>query len=180
MGVGMKRFALFFFFLMITYSVLADVYKWTDSSGEVHFSDTPRSGAEKVDLPEVQTYSSPPIPPAPVETSSTDESDQATYKKITIVQPQDQATIRNNEGSVAVAVQLEPGLKAGDKFQLIYDGTSLGQPQTTPVFTVKGIYRGSHTLSVQVLDSKNNVLITSQTITIFMHQSRVGMGGRGR
>lgn len=42
-------------------SAQSQIYKWTDSSGHVHFSDEPRPGAKSVDLPPPQTFSSPPI-----------------------------------------------------------------------------------------------------------------------
>ncbi len=43
-------------FLFIAQPTFAQIYKWTDSQGNVHFSDKPQPGAEKVELPSVQTY----------------------------------------------------------------------------------------------------------------------------
>jgi hypothetical protein len=39
----------------------AQIYKWTDSQGVIHFSDTPHDGAQKLNIPDAQTYS-PPSP----------------------------------------------------------------------------------------------------------------------
>jgi len=175
----MNRFILIIL-LIISGTLNAEVYKWTDASGDVHFSDKPHPGAEKIDLPEVQMYSTPPIPPSIPDNKQAENDSQSVYKNLAIMQPQDQATIRNNEGHLSLIAQASPGLKPGDKFQLLYDGTTLGEPQIAPVFTLKDINRGSHTLVVQIINAEGKVLISSQSTTIFMHRPRVGMGNTGR
>lgn len=173
----MKSLGLILLLLLVN-PLYCAVYKWTDSSGDVHFSDKPHPGAEKIDLPEVQTFSAPPVEKNTGVPSSSPDIKDVNYKKISIIQPADQATIRNNQGMVSVIVQIEPELQVGDKLQLIYDGTAVGEPQKQPLFSLKDVYRGSHTISVQVLDKKGKVLGTSQTVTFFMHQARVGMGSQ--
>ncbi|MCP0914010.1 MULTISPECIES: DUF4124 domain-containing protein [Legionella] len=169
----MKKFLLFFTLILLASSLFAQIYKWTDSNGNVHFSDRPHPGAKKIDLPPVQTYSPPPVADETPEAPST--ATLAPYTRIAITQPEDQATIRNNQGSIGVLVQVEPALRAGDKLQILFDGAALGQPQTTMAFELQNINRGSHTIAAQVLDAEGNVLITSESITIFMHRPRVGM-----
>lgn len=163
----------------------AQVYTWTDSQGVVHFSDNPHPGAEKLKLPEAQTFS-PPIPKqeiAPVNDDSTpdkDKGEQESYTKIAIREPLNQATIRNPQGYVIVSVELDPPkLGQGDLLQMIFDGSPLGDPQPNMIFELKGIYRGSHTIAVQVVNSEGKVLLTSDAITIYMQQPRVGMGNKG-
>lgn len=157
------------------------IYKWTDSNGNVHFSDKPAPGAEEIKLPQIQTYSSPKQP-AESENSSaaaTDE-EEAAYELISIAQPNDQETIRNTEGYVPIIVDLKPMLKKGDNVQLIFDGKPLDTPQPTTTFTLQGIERGSHTIAAQVMDSQGNVLKTSDSITIYMMPPRVGMSRGNR
>lgn len=155
----------------------AQIYKWTDSDGNVHFSDQPHQGAEQVDLPPSQTFSAPNqggnntnVPAVPP-TGDTERG----YKVLKISQPQDQATIRNNQGYVPVIATISPELKSGDMLQILYDGEPLGDPKPTTVFALNDVKRGSHTIAVQVLDEEGNVLTTSEPITIFMHRPRVGM-----
>ena len=38
---------------------VATTYRWVDSAGVVHYSDRPQPGAEKVNLPPAQTYTTP-------------------------------------------------------------------------------------------------------------------------
>lgn len=151
----------------------AQIYKWTDSQGVVHFSDKPSPGAEKINLSQPSTYPPRPSASSASKDEKTVESKQQEYSSLKILQPKQQATIRNNRGHVMVISQLEPELKSGDKLQIVFDGTPLSEPKPTTVFTLNDIPRGSHTLAVQVVDSQGNVLTTSEPITIYMQQPRV-------
>jgi len=158
----------------------AQVYKWTDSQGNVHFSDIPHTGAEKINVIDAQTFS----PPKPINNVSDDsDSDKKkkprTYKKFEITEPANEGTVRNNQGYVVINVLLEPDLTPGDKLQLLFDGSAIGEPQPNLTFKLSGVYRGAHNIAVQVLNPKGDVLKTTETITFFMHRARVGMGGGG-
>jgi hypothetical protein len=155
----------------------ADIFKWTDSQGNVHFSDTPRQGAVRVDLPENQSFSAPKTQPPSEEVSQPEKAGKQTgqvYTMVSIEQPQNEETIRNNQGSLAVSVKVTPNLMKGDKVQLILDGTPIGEPQPALQFGLNGINRGSHTIAVQIVDKKGNVIITSDSITVFMFRPTVG------
>lgn len=165
-------------FLMINVAH-AQIYKWIDSQGVVHFSDKPHPGSEQIIIPNVPGYS-PPVgqntgSQQNQEQQSTAQEEQNQYTKIAIIQPLNEATIRNNQGFVLVAVEMEPALADGDNLQLVFDGAPMGEPQPNLVFQLNGIYRGKHTLAVQIINSEGEVLLTSENITIFMHRPRVGM-----
>lgn len=153
----------------------AQIYKWTDSDGNVHFSDKPHPGAEEVTLPEIQTFSSPT--PSPSTSPTVAEAEDAVQDNYTvdIVMPKDQETIRNNQGYVVVNVQISPELKKNDKVQLIFDGAPLGDPLPTTVFALRDIKRGSHTLKAELISAQGKVVDNSETVTFFMHRPRVGM-----
>lgn len=174
----MKKYWKLFVIFFVTTVAQAQIYKWTDSSGNVHFSDKPQPGAQEIKLPPTQTYSPPPQVPIEQVTNPTkpDNGDGVGYDEISIVQPEDQSTIRNTEGYVSIIADLKPALRKGDTIQVLFDGSPLGKPQTTTVIALRDINRGSHTLAVQALSPKGKVLITSSTITIFMMQPRVNMG----
>lgn len=166
--------------LLFTLPVEADIYRWVDSNGEVHFSDQPRDGAEKLNLPAAQTYSPP-------QASTENENDQTnnnanktpfTYQLVKIIQPQSNETLRNNQGLVSVAVELQPGLRKTDKVQLVFDGKDIGSPENSTVITLTNVLRGSHTVAVKVLSSDGNIINTSDTVTFYMHRPRINMGHR--
>lgn len=164
--------------MLIICAANAQIYKWTDSKGNVHFTDVPHDGAEQIKLPESQTYSAPVVPVDTVkETLETEEkAKQRTYTKVLITQPDNEATIRNNQGYVEITVQLEPELTPGDLVQLLIDGSPVGEPQAGLSFQVSGIDRGAHTVGVQVVTAAGTVISSSETNTFFMHRPRVGMG----
>ena len=180
----MKKRILTCSLMMIFCVSYAQIYQWTDSQGVVHFSDIPHQGAKTVATPEVQSYSAPqPQSTVPqIENTKVEQDTKAKqdtknhqYKTVQIIQPSDQATIRNNQGNVTVSVKIEPALFPGDTLQLLFDGTPWGVAQANTLFQVTGVYRGSHTIAVQVLDSHGNVLGTSEQIMVYMQQPRVGM-----
>lgn len=161
-------------------SYAGPVYKWVDSDGNFHYSDTPRPGAEKIEISEPQTYSPPsPKVTAPADSGANTAENKHVYTQIEILEPANEATIRNNQGSVDVTVKVEPDLFPGDKVQLKFDGSPLGEPQTNLKFRLSGIYRGSHNISAEVVDAQGNELLSSDSITIFMFRPRVGMGAAG-
>lgn len=57
----MKRIFLLFALLLPPGMAGADIYKWTDENGRVHFGDAPRAteNAETVDLSHINTYDAP-------------------------------------------------------------------------------------------------------------------------
>jgi len=162
-------------FMMIVCASYAQIYKWTDSQGVVHFSDTPHTGAEKIDALQAQSYSTPAPSAQPAAQKHVIKKKQESYIKVAITQPTDQATIRNNQGYVVVTADVEPKLFPGNKAQIVFDDKPQGIPQSNLTFQLNGIYRGSHTIAVQILGANGKVLKTSPSITIFMHRPRVGM-----
>ena len=167
----------FLILLLLIHPLQADIYKWVDSNGNVHFSDVSQPGAETVTLPPTQTYSpaqtSESLPSVP---KLKHQQKQMTYTKILIVEPKDQDTIRSNPGDLSVLALVEPALNKGDMVQLLYDGAPVDSPQTGLGFSLKNVYRGAHTLQVQVLSEEGTIIGKSPTITIYMHHSRVGGG----
>lgn len=169
------KYPLFFLVLLLvsTHLIHAQIYKWTDGSGNVYFSDKPHPGAEEIELPPIQSFSSPaPEPTTPL--TEENKSPDANYS-ISIVEPTDQATIRNNQGLVTIQLQVKPELNGGNKVQVMLDGQPLGTPQASTVFAIQDVKRGAHTLTAKVVDDKGQALATSESLTFFMHRPRVGM-----
>lgn len=175
-----NKLAIAFFTVGIMCPCFAQIFTWTDGQGVVHFSDTPHQGAQPVALPNVQSFSTPSSPSpsnneAPPNAVGNPVEPEHVYKKLAITQPSNEATIRNNQGFVMITAAVEPDLFPDDNFQLIFDGEVLGKPQPIPVFQISGINRGAHSFAIQVVNKQGEVLITSENITVFMHNPRAGM-----
>ena len=156
--------------LLVSTAVLADdVYRWVDSHGVVHYSDKPPTKqAKPVALPPLQTYHSdsesdpfnlpPPTPeaakPPPAPTPK-------------IVQPADQATIRDPVGRIDVKVDVK--LDKGQGLLYTVDGQARNKkPVQTTSFQLTGVYRGTHSIGVQLTDANGKVVSQAAPVTVYM------------
>lgn len=159
------------FLLLLQFStVQAVIYQWTDSDGNVNFSDTPHEGAKQLDLPQAQSYdpkklqqrkSSKPTP-APELVHA--------YESITITQPANESTVPNMEGNVNVTVEILPKLADGDSVQLLLDGKPVGGPQTSSAFSLTNVNRGAHKVSANIINKNNKVIIKSNAVTFHVRR----------
>lgn len=151
----------------------AAIYKWTDPvTGNVVYSDQPHKGAVQLDLPQAQTYPAPPTPSDENQTAQ-QTAPQPPYAKFTIVSPTDQDTIRNTAGVVDVTLSLEPKLntQAGDSIHVVLDDKREYGPTQNLHFSLNNVDRGTHTLQAMVKNTRGEVLIESQKVTIFVKQA---------
>ena len=147
----------------------AKIYVWRNEEGVLVFSDSPRPGAE-----EVEVKSDTNVVPS-VDTSILDikpkEIDDAYQVEIT--QPEDNATVRDNTGSVYVTGRIKPIFKRGLKIQLYLDDTPYEKPQTHSMFALRNIDRGEHQLKMELINQKGKVIASSKPITFYMHRQSV-------
>jgi hypothetical protein len=168
----MKKW-LFLLFCLFLSSAPADVYKWVDEDGNIHYSDrSPQDGAEAMELPKGMYYTPPPLPTRSADRADAEQPEQEGYGELVITQPEMNETIRNNEGLVRVVYNLEPGLVAGDQFKLILDGQELQDRVTDTSVVLNNIERGSHTLKVQVVNG-GVVMATSQSVVFHLRKESV-------
>jgi hypothetical protein len=147
------------------------VYKWVDAQGNVHYTDHPHPGAEKVQLPKTQTYQPPSMDGMP--TSAPEASTAApttSYTQFTIASPNSDANLWYVD-EVPVSVSLTPGLRSGDTLTYHLDGQTIGPTSQTSV-TFKGIVRGQHTVSV-TLNAANGASLSAGPVTFFVHQKSI-------
>ncbi len=159
---------------------VAAVYKWVGPDGKIVYTDQPRPGAKEVELPK---FPPPPTakPAAADKTTPDKKADTSAapafpgYKKVTLVKPENDATVRENSGVVDVALELEPAWdpKLGHKITVSLDGKNLPEIHTTSQFQLQNIDRGSHSLQVTVNDAKDLPLATSNSVTFHMKRQSV-------
>lgn len=160
--------------LVLSTTVYADIYKWVDEKGVVHYSDTPKPGSTPVVLPSPQSYQSDPNLKSAMgdqPQSGTPATPTRQYQSLKIVKPQPEETVRNNSGDVEVVVSSEPPLQAGDKLVVLLDGKAAGEPQAGTSMTLQNVDRGTHQLQIHVVDMQGKTLNTSDPVTFFMHRA---------
>lgn len=145
------------------------IYVWVDENGKVVYSDTPRPGAEEVEVKKGNTMSSG------IDTSILDITPKVLEDKfqVEITQPTSNQTIRDNTGSLLVQGRIKPLFKQGYKIQLLLDNTPYQTPQGYAQFRLTNIDRGEHQVKMQLLNDKGKVIALSQEVTFYMHRASV-------
>ncbi len=153
----------------------ADVYRWTDPDGTTHFSDRPRPGAERITINVSPPASGPPAassvaargqgstdqPPPPVDR----------YQSLTITSPAQEQVLWNIEGQLDVTAAVQPPLQPGHALRFALDGrTEAAEPGSTRV-RFQEVFRGEHSLQVEVVDAQGRTLVASPTTRFFVRQT---------
>lgn len=155
--------------LLMSIVANAAVYKWVDKDGKVHYSDEPKDNAQVVELKE-NTQNEIALD-VTKETSMTEPKEITIDYQLKIISPSEEETIRDNSGDFDVIASITPELTSRQFFVLRLDDKIYGDPQTSPVFSLKGVDRGEHKLVVQAVAQNGKVLASSSTRTIFLHQA---------
>lgn len=171
--------------LVFALPAAAQIYKYTDASGNTAYSNQPPNGtkAETVELPplnSVETVVPAPPPPLPAtqnqnqnQNQTRDQQSAAAYHVLALKDlPQDEA-LRANNGSFTVGVAIEPRLQPGHLLQLVVDGAPYGQPTNIPRLQVMELDRGEHSFSVQVLENQR-LIQQSETVNLTVQRVHVG------
>jgi hypothetical protein len=138
------------------------VYKWVDENGVIHYSDQPHENAQKIHVGEPQTYKATQY----ADPGASAES-QVSYK-CAVTSPADQQTFTNTD-AVGVGAQVEPALHADTPIFVMLDGRMVtDQPTDALQFTLKGLERGEHNLSIVVRDAAGKVACSSPAVTFFV------------
>lgn len=152
----------------------AEVYRWVDSDGVVHYSDRPIEGAERMQLDNIQTIS-PPAPRASRRSRSEESEDEAAprYQSLEILKPGQEEVLWNIEGQLDVSMRLEPRLQTGDRVSLYLNDAKVDMNPRSLQARLSGVDRGVHVLRAEVRDPTGTVVITSQPRTFVVQQTSV-------
>jgi len=160
-------------------SASAEVYTYIDKDGNRVFTDQPpRGNAQKLDMtprndpqkspngfrmpPPLYAPATPALPPGP-----------PAYQLLRIIVPEPDATVRANDGALIVSATSDPTLLPGHLYRLLLDGKPVGEPGRSPVFPLNNIERGTHLLSVEIIDTLGRTI--EQTPSQPFHMFRVSV-----
>ena len=139
-------------------TVLAEVYTYVDADGNRVFTDQPHRNAKKVDIAPTNRVAQPTNAPSRVSKAKPAARPIFHYQLLRILAPEPDSTIRDIEGNLNVTVSNEPELQPGHLYRLLLDSKSYGEPTRSPVFPLTNIDRGTHQLSVEIIDEYGRVL----------------------
>ena len=159
------------FCLIFSASVFADsIYKSVDEEGNVVFTDKPIKGAKEIKLRKAQSIAAPETKPFKY-TPAQKKEKKDEYTKLLITSPVNDSTIHSNDGKLTVAVSLEPALNEKDQLVLYLDGQQVSTGKATQ-FSLSGIERGTHNLSVGVM-TDGKILQRSNAVVFYLRKVSV-------
>ena len=146
-------------------ATFAGVYKWTDAEGRVHYSDRPVSGAE------VQEIALPaPSPPEQGEgdedggedAQDVEDAASAIYDELAIVSPEEDQTVRSDNGSLDLSLVIRPPLQGDHTIRIEIDGAPITGTVEGTQLSVSGVPYGSHRIQVTIVDDQDQPFLLVQ------------------
>ncbi|MCK5002759.1 MAG: DUF4124 domain-containing protein [Gammaproteobacteria bacterium] len=147
--------------LLGSLSLQAEIYRWTDEEGTVHFSDTEHPDAELIPTPTPNAIQMPKFE-AKQPIVEEEKEEASSYNSFTIVSPADDSTITDNTGNLSVSLSIEPvlNIKSGHYIRLSVDNQIMVSKTYSLNSQISSINRGSHTLKAEVLNSSGQLLMS--------------------
>jgi len=162
MSAGLKYFCQLAVALCLLFSVsqtvLAQVYTYIDANGNRVFTDQPHRNAKKVEIAPTNRVDQPTKAPSRASKGKPAASPIFHYQLLRILAPEPDSTIRDIEGNLNVTVSNDPELQPDHLYRLLLDSKPYGEPTRSPVFPLTNIDRGTHQLSVEIIDQYGRVL----------------------
>ncbi len=170
---SMRLFTLCVIWSIATIAGAQEVYRAGDRATGIEFSDTPRPGAAKIQVPPstvvpfttpTSSTAEPAAPPSPAVTLA--------YQNLRIVEPAAAATLRDNGGNVVVKIVSVPDLQTerGHRVRLEIDGTLRPEAANEPTVTLLNLDRGAHTLIARIENKAGRMLIRSNPVEFQLHR----------
>lgn len=159
---------------LISLPAMAEVFTYIDAQGNRVFTDQPGTrNAKRVPLATSNRMSANPSGAAPMTDAKNRVKPLFHYDMLRVLVPDPDATIRSTAGELIVSVTSEPGLQQGHRYRLLLDGQPTAEPGPSPVFALSNIDRGSHNLSVEILDEQGRTV--ERTANQPFHMQRISL-----
>ena len=162
-------------------ALATEVYRWTDEQGQVHFSDRPMEGADRVEIRDAQTFRAPAVQPRASALERVEPEATFRYRSLEIVKPTQEEVLWNIEGQLDVSMRLEPRLQTGHSLELFLDGQQVESLSPGSLQArLTDVFRGVHVLTASVRNQNGELLIESQPRTFAVQQTSIQNPARPR
>lgn len=171
----MRRLASFLLLGVALAAGAADIWRWKDADGVVHYSDSPAPGAERVVVSGSAPSSDVAIPQPVATEAPVAASPKPTlrYARCAVTQPP------NDEvffavSSVSASLTIEPYLQPGHRIEVLLNGAPYPQwPEGALSYTFTGLNRGSYTLTLRVVDANGRSVCAGPVSNFHVRQPSV-------
>lgn len=171
-----KRLFFAFIAIIVAGAAMAQAYRWVDEDGVVHYSDRPREGAERVQLPS-DNVRPRPVPasraaaPQPESTEEDQPSGPFRYETLMVSSPAAEETLWGLGGTLNVTLDLRPALQDGHRIRVYFDGEA--RTVTSTSFQIEEVFRGAHNIQAEVVSRNGRLMIRSLPTRFFVQQMSV-------
>lgn len=166
---SMRKSTLFLCLVAASSVVSAEVYRWVDPEGRVHFSDRPAPAAEAVAMPGSPGSGDA----ADAEAITAAEALLGPYNAFEIVSPEPNENLRVADGNLPLRLIIDPPLDTAHSLELVVDGAPLPLPDRqnqASQLSLSGIALGSHTVEAQIRGADGALI--ARTATVPFHVRR--------
>ncbi|MDH0747235.1 DUF4124 domain-containing protein [Pseudomonas sp. GD03842] len=155
--VSWARVALLCLLITLTQTAVADVYTYIDAEGNRVFTDQPHKNAKKVPIAPSNEIRSTPKKPSQTSSTRPKPGPLFHYQLVRILAPEPDSTLRDMQGNLIVTVTNDPALQPGHTYRLLLDNQVYAEGGRSPVFPMTNIDRGTHQLSIEIVDEFGRV-----------------------
>lgn len=161
--------------LFLSLPLAAQVYKYTDEKGVIHYTDKPPSkNAKPANLPQLHTYEA--LPSASSETAkpkSPADQPKSVFYELKISSPAPDTTFRDSTSEVGVSVEVVPSMPSDYSLAFFVDGVAQTDKTGSTSTTLGGLERGQHSIEAVLYNDKGFEVARSPAVNVFMHQPTV-------
>jgi len=163
--------------MLIALSVgAAELWRWKDADGVMHYSDRPVPGAERIDVLSAQKTTDAVTPTARPETVA--PAPQIKYTRCEVIEPKNDQVFMNVR-AVQASIAVEPELQGDFRLQVLLNGSPApGWPPGAYTHTFVDLFRGSYTLAVRVLDADGRPACAGPVVNFHVRLPSVLAPGR--
>ncbi len=163
------------------------IYQSKDEYGNTIFSDQGSENSRKIEVQEPSTYDSSGFLEQYKGVGDQESGPQAvdmSYSMLSVRTMSGEESVRENDGSLDLYIQIEPTIHPGHSVQLLMDGEFYSSIGSSGPLTIPNVDRGTHTFELQVVRTNDNQVIEygpPASITVLRHfqQKPVNLPSRG-
>ena len=144
----------------------AEVYRFVDKNGVVHYTDKPpNKTAKPVELPPLQVID--PADQTELPDAAPAEDRAARSIGVSIASPAPEQVFRGDDRRLPVSVTLDQPLPQGHGLIYFLDGQARTSSATRqPSLVMEGVERGEHSVSVAVVNSEGREVARSAPVVV--------------
>ena len=152
----------------------AQIYTCKDANGKTIYTDSPSqcANAEEIKVDTLPTL----VPTKPLAIPANNQStrsieDKDAYTELQITSPNDDATIRDNQGSLTINFRVAPALQTrkGHKYVVTVNGKEV-YSGTSTIAALKNVDRGAQNIGVKVVDKDGSTKISAAPVKVTMQR----------